>query len=302
MLSVKFWGVRGSITCPGPDTVYYGGNTSCLEIRADERLLIVDLGTGLRPLGNWLMANDFKKNGHVDADIFLTHTHWDHIMGLPLFPPVFVPGSKLRVRGPVSYEDDSLKSIIEMQFSYRYWPVHAGELGARIEYDQINEATIDLGGGLKVISKFLNHPISCLGYRFEYQGKSIAAVFDHEPYRNIFPSDPSHADYNEETAKEGENTAAEENEKIIRFTRDADILIHDAQYTEEEYQRRRLGWGHASYEYAVSVAAKANAKKLIFYHHDPASTDEQLKQLEKNYASTAATEIMMAREGLTLEA
>ena len=134
MLSVRFWGVRGSIPCPGPDTVLFGGNTSCLEIRADERLIIVDLGTGIRPLGDWLMANDFKKYGHIDADIFITHTHWDHIMGLPLFTPLFIPSTKLRIRGPVSFEDEKLENIIGAQLSYRYWPVRAEELAANIEY------------------------------------------------------------------------------------------------------------------------------------------------------------------------
>ncbi|MDR1863504.1 MAG: MBL fold metallo-hydrolase [Treponema sp.] len=122
MLSVKFWGVRGSIPCPGRNTVEYGGNTSCLEIRAGERLVIVDLGTGVRPLGDMLMEGDLKKHP-LDIDIFLTHTHWDHIMGFPMFAPLFAPSANLRIRGPVSYEDETLESIIGVQLSYRYWPV-----------------------------------------------------------------------------------------------------------------------------------------------------------------------------------
>ncbi|MDR3335594.1 MAG: MBL fold metallo-hydrolase, partial [Treponema sp.] len=171
MLSVCFWGVRGTIPCPGKDTVIYGGNTSCLEIRADERLIIVDLGTGIRLLGDRLLANEYKTKP-VDADIFISHTHWDHIMGFPVFAPVFMPASTLRIHGPVSYEDDTLESILGTQLSYRYWPVRLDELAARITYQRIRETTLDMGGGLKVITKHLNHPILCLGYRFEYQGKS----------------------------------------------------------------------------------------------------------------------------------
>ena len=306
MLTVRFWGVRGSIPCPGPDTVTYGGNTACLEIRADERLVIVDLGTGVRPLGEWLMDNDFKKNGRIDADIFITHTHWDHIMGFPVFAPVFIPGNKLRIRGPVSYEDDTLESIISDQLSYRYWPVRASELAAGIEYDQIRETTLDMGGGLRVTAKYLNHPILCLGYRFEYGGKSIVTAFDHEPFRNLFPTSPADPGYDEDAAREGELAAAEENEKVLQFFQGADILIHDAQYTETEYTARRLGWGHSSCEQAIDSAARAGVQKLVFFHHDPARTDEQLAEREQNYRAglqgKTAPEIMMAREGLKLEA
>jgi phosphoribosyl 1,2-cyclic phosphodiesterase len=301
MLSVRFWGVRGSIPCPGPETVIYGGNTSCLEIRADERLLIVDLGTGVRSLGDWLMANDFKKYGKISADIFVTHTHWDHIMGFLMFTPAYTPGVELRITGPMSLEDDNLEKIIGHQLSYQYWPVKAGELAAHIEYNQIKETTLDLGGGLTVTSKFLNHPILCLGYRFNFQGKSIAAIFDHEPFHNLFTADPGKTDYDEQTAREGEIAAAKENEKIRRFAEGADIVIHDAHYSQEEYSRH-IGWGHASCEHAVQTVEGAGVKKLVFFHHEPAHTDSMLEQIEKSYANNAAAEIIIAKEGMTLEA
>jgi phosphoribosyl 1,2-cyclic phosphodiesterase len=301
MLSVRFWGVRGSIPCPGRDTVVYGGNTSCLEIRADNRLIIIDLGTGARPLGEWLMANDLKKFGCIDADIFVTHTHWDHIMGFPLFVPFFVPSSKIRIRGPVSFEDETLETIIGQALSYRYWPVRAGELAAKIQYEHLRETSLDLGGGLCVVSKFLNHPILCLAYRFEYQGKSITLAFDHEPFRNLFPSDPSEAGYDREAAEEGEAVAAEENGKIMEFFRGTDILIHDAQYTAAEY-KSHTGWGHSTYEQAVYAANTANVKKLVLYHHDPVRTDASLEQYEKEYAGMTKIPILMAREGSVLEA
>ncbi len=305
MLSVRFWGDRGSIPCPGPATVRFGGNTSCLEIRADGRLVIVDLGTGLKPLGDHLMAADFKR-GPIDADIFITHTHWDHIMGFPMFTPIFVPGTRLRIRGPVSYEDDTLESIIGAQLSYRYWPVRQSELAAAIEYDQLKETELDLGGGLVVRTKYLNHPILCLGYRFEYGGKSIVTAYDTEPFRNVFPTDPGDPNYDEEAAREGELAAKEENEKLLRFFRGADVLVHDTQYTKKEYLAGKVGWGHSAYEHAINAAAKAEVRKLVMFHHDPNRTDDELDALEAGYrrlvAGKTPMELVMAREGLTIEA
>jgi phosphoribosyl 1,2-cyclic phosphodiesterase len=305
MLSVRFWGDRGSIPCPGPDTVVYGGNTSCLEIRADEKLVIIDFGTGIKPLGDWLMANDFKK-GPIDADIFITHTHWDHIMGLPMFTPIFIPTSRLRIRGPVSYEDETLESIIGAQLSYRYWPVRQSELSAQIEYGQIKETSLDLGDGLWVTTKYLNHPILCLGYRFEYKGRSIVTAYDNEPFRNLFPTDPADPSYDEEAAREGELVAREENEKMLRFFQGAGVLIHDSQYTEKEYRAGKVGWGHSSYEHSINAAHKAGVKKLVMFHHDPNRIDRQLEQLESEYRAKVRgktnMEVMMAREGLLIEA
>jgi phosphoribosyl 1,2-cyclic phosphodiesterase len=303
MLSVRFWGVRGSMPCPGPDTVLFGGNTACLEIRAEDRLIIIDSGTGIRPLGEKLLSGNYI-NGPVNADIFITHTHWDHIMGFPVFGPLFSPKSVLRIRGPVSSDEDTLESIIGTQLSYKFWPVRQNELAAKIEYGQLKETTIDLDGGVKVITKYLNHPILCLGYRFEYKGKVIVTLYDHEPYRNIFPVDPNDPGYDKDAALEGEAVAKEENEKIINFSKDADILIHDSQFTQTEYEKH-MGWGHSSYDIAINTAIQAAAKKLIFYHHDPARTDWQLDNLEKNYQSLIADkglEVFMAREGLTLNA
>jgi phosphoribosyl 1,2-cyclic phosphodiesterase len=302
MLSVNFWGVRGSIPCPGRATVEYGGNTSCLEIRADERLVIIDLGTGGKPLGDMLSAGDLK-NHPIDADIFITHTHWDHIMGFPVFAPLFIPSTRLRIRGPVSYGDESLKEIIGAQLSYRYWPVRQSELAARIEYEVLKETSLDLGDGLLVITKYLNHPILCLGYRFEYQGKSIVTAYDHEPFRNLFPTNPAGSGYDEDAAREGELAAKEENEKILRFFQNADVLIHDSQYTAAEFEKH-LGWGHSSFEYCIGAAEKAGVKKLVFFHHDPNRTDEELARLEAHYRakSKPGMEIMMAREGLTVKA
>ena len=305
MLSVCFWGVRGSIPCPGRTTVEFGGNTACLEIRADERLIIIDMGTGARPLGEYVMRKS-SGSDRRDMDIFITHTHWDHIMGFPMFPPIFAPGTSIRMRGPVSYNDDTLASIIGDQLSYRYWPVQQSDLAAHIQYEELKETTIDMGGGLKVTTKYLNHPILCLGYRFEYQGKSIITAYDHEPFRNLFPTNPEDPSYNEEAALEGEAAAKEENEKILRFFNDADVLIHDAQYTAEEF-KKHLGWGHSSHEHAIDSARQAGVKKIVLFHHDPSRTDAQLESLEAKYRKEQAhvsspLEVIIAREGHTIEA
>ena len=304
MFSVYFWGVRGSIPCPGHDTVEFGGNTTCLELRIEDKLVIIDLGTGVKPLGDKLMGTDFKK-GPLDMDIFMSHTHWDHIMGFPMFAPIFVPGTKMRIRGPVSYNDDSLASIIGDQLSYRYWPVRQSELAAKIEYQELKETTVNMGNGLMVKTKYMNHPILCLGYRFEYKGKSIVTAFDHEPYRNLFPTDPDDPNYNEEAAHDGESAAKEENQRILNFMSGADILIHDTQFTSAEYEKR-LGWGHSSYKVGVNAALQASVKKLVFFHHDPGATDKFLKTIEQKYQNElrgkSKLEVVMAREGLRLDA
>ena len=304
MLSVRFWGVRGSIPCPGRSTIEFGGNTACVEIRADKRPVIVDLGTGVKPLGDYLLANDLK-NGPMDIDVFISHTHWDHIMGFPMFTPIFIPSTKMRIMGPVSYNDDTLESIISDQLSYRYWPVRQIELAAKIEYRELKETTLDMGGGLKLITKYLNHPILCLGYRFEYQGKTIITAFDHEPYRNLFPTDPNDPSYDAEAAREGEKAAMEENDRILQFYHGADVLIHDTQYTAAEFEKH-LGWGHSSYEYAIEAACQSEVKKLVFFHHDPNSNDEYLEALEEQYRNQikgkSNLEIIMAKEGCSVDA
>ncbi|MDP3176774.1 MAG: MBL fold metallo-hydrolase [Spirochaetaceae bacterium] len=302
MFTVRIWGDRGSMPTPGPETVVFGGNTACLEVRCGDRLLIVDAGSGIRKLGDKLMAEDLKK-GPISADILITHTHWDHIMGFPMFTPIYVPGTRLRIRGPISYEDDSLEQVIGSQLSYRYWPVRQEELSAKIEYEQIKEATLDLGDGIYITTKYLNHPVLCLGYRIEYEGKSLVTAYDTEPFRNVFPTDPADPSYDEETAREGETAAREENEKLLGFFRGADLLVHDTQYTAKEYQAGKTGWGHSSYEHAINAAHKARVKHLVLFHHDPNRGDMELQELELFYQSKldgkTSLEMEMAREGRT---
>ncbi len=303
---LRFWGVRGSIPCPGPTTVKYGGNTTCLELRFGEReqLVIIDAGSGIRPLGDFLMKHDFPK-GPIRTDILISHTHWDHIMGFPFFTPIYIKSSQINVYGPVTYEEDTLDKIIGDQLRYRYFPVRQEELAATIRYHQLRETSFLLGDEVFVTTKYLNHPILCLGYRFEYKGKVLCTAYDTEPFRNVFPTDPSHPDYDPVAAEEGELAAKEETEKFLRFIQGADILVHDTQYTLDEYKASKIGWGHSTYEHAINSAHKAGVKKLVLFHHDPLRTDEQLDTLLEKYRSSIQgrthLQIEVAREGLELE-
>lgn len=299
--------MRGSVPCPGPKTVKYGGNTACLELRfgEEDRLIVIDAGTGIRELAGHIMKSDLPK-GPIKTELFLTHTHWDHIMGFPFFIPIFVPNTELKVFGPVTYEEDTLDKIVGGMLTYRYWPVRLTELAAKIEYFNLKEGSQDLGGGLWLTTKYLNHPILVLGYRFEYRGKVFCTAYDTEPFSNVFDVSPDDPSYDEEAVKEGAMAAQEENDKVVRFFQGADILIHDSQYTHKEYISSKLGWGHSSFEHAVNVAHKAGVKKLLLFHHDPDRSDAELELIEKKIQAAAggktSMEVMIAREGMTVEA
>jgi phosphoribosyl 1,2-cyclic phosphodiesterase len=305
-IKVRLWGVRGSIPCPGPDTVRYGGNTACLELRFGEknRLVIVDSGSGVRDLGNMLLKTDLPK-GPIKTEIFFTHTHWDHIMGFPFFTPIYIPKTELTIYGPVTYEEDTLDKIIGEQLRYRYFPVRQDELAAKIKYVALKESKLDIGDGIHVTTKYLNHPVLCLGYRFECGGKAFCTLFDTEPFRNVFAADPSSPDYDEEAAREGELAARQENEKIMRFMYGADLIIHDTQYTHKEYLAGKVGWGHTSFEDAINAAHKAKVKKMVCFHHDPMRKDDELDALldkyQKQIAGKSRLQIVGAREGMEFE-
>ena len=303
-MRVKFWGVRGSIPCPGPQTVRYGGNTPCIELRFDDinRLIIIDAGSGIRELGNFMLGNDLP-NGPIKTEIFLSHTHWDHIMGFPFFTPIYIPGTRLKVYGPVSYEKDTLEKVVGGQLTYRYFPVREAELGAEIDYIHLQEDSFDLGDGIKMTTKYLNHPILSLGYRFEYKDRVFCTAYDTEPFRNIFSTDPDDPSYDETMAREGELIAKEQNEAIAAFFAGADLLVHDCQYTAEEYNKDKAGWGHSYFEWVCPAASEAGVKKLALFHHDPLRTDARLDELAKLHCRPGKygdSEIFIAREGVEI--
>jgi len=301
-MKVKFWGVRGSIPCPGKQTAKYGGNTACIELRfsGSNRLVIIDAGSGLRELGNFMMAHDLPK-GPIQTSIYLSHTHWDHIMGFPFFTPIYLPSTTAQVFGPVSHEADTLETIVGGQMTYRYFPVRQTELAATIKYTNLKEGRFDLGDGITLTTKYLNHPILCLGYRFECQGKVFCTAYDTETYKNIFCTDPDDPSYDEAMATEGQSVAQEQNEELELFVAGADLLVYDAQYTQAEYESSKIGWGHTSMEDAIGVAKRNSIKKLALFHHEPMRTDDQIDDLAKVYCQTGgdgAPEIFFAQEGM----
>jgi ribonuclease BN (tRNA processing enzyme) len=250
-----------------------------------------------------MVAEDLPK-GPLKADVFLTHTHWDHIMGFPFFTPIFIPGTELNIYGPVTYEDETLGEVLNGQWTYRYFPIRQEELSSSIAYHDLKETELDLGDGIHLTTKYLNHPLLCLGYRFEYRGRVIVTAYDTEPFRNVFCTDPQDPNYDEAMAAEGELVAAEENQRIEQFCKGADLLIHDTQYTEAEYQPGKLGWGHSSVEYAINLAKRAGVKRLGLFHHDPLRTDKQLDELSAQYCTienTHEVEVFFAREGQIIE-
>lgn len=315
MFSVRFWGVRGSIACPGTSTLRFGGNTACMEIRAGERLIIVDMGTGMFGLGSHLIANGIKDN-NIEADIFVSHTHLDHLMGFQMFAPFFMGKTKVRIYGPVLPNDNGLEQIMGEQMSYHLWPVGLRELAAEVVFQRIGEAYIDLGGGLSVKSKYLNHPVVCLGYRFNYEGKSIATAFDHETCWNIFEDETDAKDgseaaalngddfFIEDAVRSGKRAVIEENKKMISFYKDADILIYDSMYTERDYDSGKQHWGHSTFKNAVEAGDEAGVQKLVLFHHDPSRTDDELERLEKEcpniFSINKDMKIIAAKEGMTI--
>ena len=304
-LSVIFWGVRGAIPSPGNSTQKYGGNCACIEMRVgqENRLIIIDAGTGIRKLGNHVMKTDMPK-GSLSLDLFLSHTHWDHIMGFPFFLPIYEPHTQMKVHGPVSLGEDALDQVIGGLMKYRYFPISVEELSAHISYHHLGETSnIDMGGGLMVSTKVLNHSITTLGYKFEFNGKIVCTCFDHEPFRNLSITDKKHPEYDALVAAEGEHVAREQNDAIEEFFHGADLLIHDAQYTEEEYHASRVKWGHSSMEHAVGAATRAGVKKVVFFHHDPDRTDTDIENLEKIYCVGGGdrAEVVFAQEGMIID-
>ncbi len=281
-MKLRFWGVRGSVPTPGPKTVKYGGNTSCIEIRGDKNeLLIIDAGTGLRELGNYLISNDLPE-GPLHINILLTHTHWDHIQGFPFFGPAFIPSSKINFHGPVNAMGKKLEEIVSGQMAYSYFPIKLNELRADIKFKEIREEEFELGP-FKVSTCYLNHPILCLGYRITYKNKTIVTLYDNEPYRNIFAEKRSeqenHDHFDDEAIHEAEQYVKAQNQKILDFAEGTDLLVFDAQYTQEEY-KTKVGWGHSTIEHAIQAGIFTRCKKLALFHHDPVRSDKELDALQ----------------------
>jgi len=292
-MRLRFWGTRGSIATPGPGTNHFGGNTSCIELTTpDGETIILDCGTGARLLGNQLIA---RSNGPISAAILLTHTHWDHIQGFPFFAPLFAPGNHFDVYGPEGTHL-SLRDVLAGQMEHHYFPVELDQLAARLTYRDLAEGA-HLIAGLHVTAQRMNHPSATLGYRFESGGASICYLADHEPYHENIWRDGAQPGRIDSIREPGDRRHAE-------YMRGADLVIHEAQYTPEEYPAKRH-WGHSTFAYVVELAAAAEVRRLLLTHHDPSHDDAAICAVEKRARALAnrlggPLEVACAYEGLEI--
>jgi phosphoribosyl 1,2-cyclic phosphodiesterase len=264
-MRIRFWGTRGSLAKPGPSTIRYGGNTSCVEVRAaDGTLIILDCGTGAHDLGRSLVASGERP---IRGHLLLTHTHWDHIQGFPFFAPLFIQGNEFDVYAAQGL-GQRLEDTLAGQMEYTYFPVTLGQLGATIRYHELSEGTFDLGA-VQVTARYLNHPGLALGYRLEAGGVAMVYATDHEPHSRHHPEVAGPAQV---------LPVHREDQRHVEFLAGADLVIHDAQYTLEEYPSK-LTWGHSPAELAVDFALAAGVKRLALFHHDPLRDDAALDQL-----------------------
>ena len=295
-MKIKFWGVRGSIPSPGPATVKYGGNTTCIEVRTDSgELIILDAGTGIFPLSQSLFS-EFP----LVANIFNTHTHWDHIQGLPFFIPFFVRGNRVKIHGAADPESQKdISEILSAQLKYRFFPIREAELKADIEYFSLKEGEKVTVGDAVVTPVMMNHPVINFGYRVDCNGKSVFFTGDHEPLHNIYPIDDveEHAEY--------QKIMDQKNKAIMDVIRGVDVLIADTSYTPEEYMQK-IGWGHGTFDTSIQMAKEAKAKSLYCTHHEPTRSDNALEAvfaeaLSRNTRHAGDAECFLAYEGLEIE-
>ncbi|HVU28634.1 MAG TPA: MBL fold metallo-hydrolase [Verrucomicrobiae bacterium] len=265
--------MRGSVPSPGADTARYGGNTACVEVRNDGEIIVLDAGTGLRALGCRLLA-EFK-NRPLNLTLLVTHTHWDHIQGLPFFAPVFNPRCRIRILG-----GRGLRKALFDAFDNPYFPVSLKTLSGHVQIEELKKADFRIGK-VRVSAQLANHPGVCLGYRLFLADGSLA----------YFP--------------DNESVACGNDRRLIEFVRGVDALLLDSQYNSAEYERH-AGWGHGSVDDSVALAVKASVKKLFLFHHDPARSDRQVDALLQHARKLAAKQksklkVEAAREGMTIQ-
>ncbi len=294
-MRVRFWGTRGSLATPEPTALRYGGNTPCVEVRAaDGTLLVLDCGTGAYGLGQALVgAGGPPPWGHL----LLTHTHWDHIQGFPFFAPLRVPGGEWDVYAPGG-PGQRLRGVLGGQMGYEYFPLDLGQLAAAVRFHDLGEGGFD-AGGVRVTACYLNHPALTLGYRLEAGGAVLVYATDHEPHGPLArPGAPPEAG----GAAPGSLPLHHEDRRHVAFLAGADLVVHDAQYTLEEYPAK-AGWGHSAAEHAVDLALAAGARRLALFHHDPLRDDAALDRLVEDCRRRAGErlEVFGAAEGPALE-
>ena len=272
-MRVTFWGVRGSIPTPGPETVRVGGNTSCIEVRTpDGDLLILDAGTGIRPLGLALQASSEDR---VIGHIFLSHTHWDHIQGLPFFTPARRRGNRFTILGEKRV-DERLERVLAGQYMDTYLPFSLKEMDADMLIKEIRDGeTVVLGEHTLVTARRMDHPGGVFSYRIVWRGISL-----------VYATDLRHP-------------VGAIDDRLVEFSRGADLLIHDAQFSPEE-ALRFPDWGHSSWGQAAEVAEAAQVKRLALFHHSPTSSDDMLEALETQL-QVQLPQAFLSREGMTID-
>jgi len=254
-MRIKFWGTRGSIAVPGKDTILYGGNTTCVEITLQSgKTVIIDAGTGIRPLGDKLLA----ENENVEIYLLITHIHWDHVLGFPFFNPIYEASSKIFVDGYQSCIK-GLRSTFDNKSGDGFFPIKFDDLDADISYlEKLSSGALEIDGTM-IETIPLQHPQGGFGFKFREGEKTLVFITDNELTHHAW---------------EGRSP-----DEFAKFCKDADILVHDSQYTTQEIKTRQ-GWGHSDYQTTFEMAYKAGAKKLILFHHDPSRTDPEVKAIE----------------------
>jgi phosphoribosyl 1,2-cyclic phosphodiesterase len=293
-MRLRFWGVRGSIPTPGPTTLEYGGNTSCLEVRAGNQIIILDAGSGLRLLGRELLAEFGRRP--LELTLLLTHTHWDHIQGLPFFLPVYQPQNRLRILG---YEGarHGLETVLTSQMESPFFPIGLREVPANVEIEELKQMQFVLNG-VEVAAFRAYHPGMCVGYRLSFNGSSIAFFPDNELHREG-------ASAGTETTTIREHLTRMNNDELSQFVRGADVLIMDTQYDLEEYSRH-VGWGHGCVDAVVKLALNSKVRRLFLFHHDPDHDDAKIATMVEQARALVAerkgvVQIEAAREGLVVQ-
>jgi len=289
MMKVTFWGTRGSIATPGKSTMKYGGNTSCVELRAGKEIIVFDAGTGIRNLGLKIMKEFGSRP--LTIHLFISHTHWDHIQGFPFFVPAYEARNRIHIYGPPG-RDKPFDSVFRGQMDSDYFPIDLGDMSPNIEVHEVR-SRIEIGR-LAVDHFYLNHPALTLGFRVTDGRRTVVYATDNEPYAGSIHASGKKIDKHIDLP-------VMLDEKFVDFLRGTDLYIGEAQYTKEEYEEKK-GWGHSPLETTVRFAVQANAKRLALFHHDPMHTDVfldrmvgQAKELVKLYGGK--TKCFASREG-----